>query len=193
MLLKLSPCERGNCIWLWGVVACRDALDSRQSLSRVCLLQHSPVPAAPCTQCHRGIPSPTHSLFCATLTVRSSERTLVGSVMMHCIFCAQLTSGSRLVASGACVDCTCCELAVFDSSHPCLGDASAARLLRYGYTAVNSLFLFLTLSLHRPLSRAVSLNFSSSLSPSLSSSYSVSLSHWLGDWVGVCERERDRE
>ena len=164
--MKLSPRERADCIcqrvtsvsprWLWWVVTCRHALDSWLSLSWLFLLQHTPVPVAPCTQCHRGIPGPTRSLFCTTLTARSSERPLVGSVMMHCIFCAQLTSGSRLVASGACVDCTCCELAVFDSSHPCLGDASAARLLRYGYTAVNSLFLFLTLSLHRPLSRAVS-------------------------------------
>jgi len=109
---------------------------------------------------------------------RPSERPLVGSVMMHCIFCALLTSGSPLV--GACVGCTCCELTVFDSTYPCLGDASAARLLRYGYTAVNSLFLFLTLSLHRPLSRAVSLDLSPSLSPSLSSSYSVSRSLLVG-------------
>jgi len=32
---------------------------------------------------------------------RPSERPLVGSVMMHCIFCALLTSGSPLI--GACV------------------------------------------------------------------------------------------
>jgi len=39
-----------------------------------CLLQHTPVSAAPCTQCHRGIPSPTHSLFCATLTASKAFR-----------------------------------------------------------------------------------------------------------------------
>ena len=136
-LPRVRPCDRASCVWqrvtccvsswLWWVVACRHALDSWQSLSRLCLLQHTPVPAAPCTQCHRGIPSPTHSLFCATLTARSSERMLVGFVIIHCIFCALLTSGSRLV--GACVGCTCCQLAVFDSAHSCLGDASAARLL----------------------------------------------------------------
>ena len=75
------------------------------------------MPAAPCTQCHRGIPGPTHSLFCATLTARSSKRPLVGSVMMHCIFCALLSSGSPLV--GACVGCTYCRLAAFNSAHPC--------------------------------------------------------------------------
>jgi len=107
----------------------------------------------------------THYSVSSSRRARPSERSLVGSVMMHCIFCALLTSGSPLV--GACVGCTCCELAVFNSAHPCLGDASAARLLRYGYTAVNSLFLFLTLSLHRPLSRAISLNLSPSLSPFL--------------------------
>ena len=153
-LPRVRPCERVSSWLLWVVAS-----------SQLCLLQHTPVPAAPCTQCHRGIPSLTHSLFCATLTARSSERTLVGSVMINCILCALLTSGSPLV--GACVGCTCCELAVFNSAHPCLGDASAARLLRYGYTAVNSLFLFLTLSLHRPLSRAISLNLSPSLSPFL--------------------------
>jgi len=109
---------------------------------------------------------------------RPSERPLVGSVMMHCIFCALLTSGLPVVC--ACVGCTCCELAVFNSAHPCLGDTSAARLLRYGYAAVKSLFLFLTLSLHRPLSRDVSLNLSPFLSPSLCSSHSVSLSLSVG-------------
>ena len=34
--------------------------------------------------------------------------------------------------------CVCLCVFVFDSAHPCLGDAIAARLLRYGYTAVNS-------------------------------------------------------
>ena len=63
----------GFALSLRWVVACRHALDSWQSLSQLCLLQHTPVPVAPCTQCHRGVPSPTHSLFCATLTARSSE------------------------------------------------------------------------------------------------------------------------
>jgi len=84
--MNLSTRERANCTWQrvtcrvssmavtgW-VVACRHALDSWQSLSRLCLLQHTPVPAAPCTQCHRGIPSLTHSLFCAKLTASKAFR-----------------------------------------------------------------------------------------------------------------------
>ena len=48
-LPRVRPCERVSS-WLRWVVACRHALDSWQSLSQLCLLQHTPVPAAPCTQ-----------------------------------------------------------------------------------------------------------------------------------------------
>ena len=50
-LPRVRPCKRSSCVWqrvnccvsssLWWVVACRHALNSWQSLSRLCLLQHT--------------------------------------------------------------------------------------------------------------------------------------------------------
>jgi len=156
-----------------GGLSLADTPLSWQSLFRLCLLQHTPVPAAPCTQCHRGIPSPTLSLFCATLTASKAVRSAACGFhddALHFLYSTNIRLASRWCVCWL----HCCKLAVFDPSlsRGCQRCETAAIRI---HGCELSLSLSHSLASSSSLARCL-LNLSPSLSPSLSSSFSVSLS-----------------